>query len=448
MDISRNDVYWSYIGQVFQYGSSALILPIALSTLTDHDLSIWFVFIAITSFVSLLDSGIQPSTSRFATYIFSGADTILKTGFNISYGNEINYKLLKSLIFTLKKIYTKIAIIALFILLIPGTFYVFNFINFHHNFVQIILAWILLLISNVISLYYGYYNSLLQGRGYIVKYNKLIVYTKLTFLLISILLLFLGFGLLGISIASIISNIINRILAYNYFYDEQLNKEFSLITDFKPDNIFQTIWYNSKKTGVVAIGVFMLGQFNILISSYYLSANEVSSLGLLFQLFLILQNLSRVYFNTFLPRFNSLRVSNNSNVLIKDFKKAMYFSWLSYLIGLILLLTLGNYFLDLINSNTKLPSSNLILLFAIVYLMEITHGNCALFLTTKNNIPFVKSTIITGIIHVLVTFLLLNFSDFGIYTFPLSLIFVQFLYNSWKWPLEVFKDLRSIRNNE
>jgi O-antigen/teichoic acid export membrane protein len=445
MEIYRKDVVWSYLGQTFQYGSSIIILPLVLLKLNNNDISIWFIFTAITSLVGLLDVGIQPSTSRFVTYIFCGANTLLKSGVSISDNSKVNYKLLKSLIYTLKKIYSIIAIISFILLFFPGTWYILKFINSHNSFNEVLTAWGLLLISNVISFYHGYYNSLLQGRGYFVKFNKVIVFSKITFLFFALLLLFLDMGLLGISIASLLSNIVNRILAYYYFFDSVIQTEFSLISNFKPENIFKTIWYNSQKTGIVAIGVFMLGQFNILISSYYLSSKDVSILGLIFQIFLTLQNFSRIYFNTFIPRFTSLRISNKVSNLISDFKKAMIFSWLSYITGTVLILCLGNIFLDFIHSNTKLPSESLILLFGIVYFMEITHGNCALFLSTKNDIPFVKSTIITGLIHMLITYLLLNFSNLGIFTFPISLIFVQILYNAWKWPFEVFKDLNYFR---
>lgn len=449
IEISRKDLSWSYFGQLFQYGSGLMILPLVLTKLPSSDLAIWYVFIAITAFVNLLDFGIQSNSSRFVSYIFGGATELLKVGVSSNNNRkEISYTLLKSLIYTLQKIYVIISLGAFFVLAIGGSYYLLTIVDYKENGIEVLSAWSLFLISNVFSFYYGYYNSLLQGRGFITKMNKSIIFSKITYLIGAYVFLMLNMGLLGIALASLLSNVVNRILAYHYFYDSEMIKEFLIISDYSPENLFNIIWYNAKKIGIVTIGTFMLGQANIIISGIYLSLTEVAMLGLTLQIFMTIQNLSRVFFNTYIPKFCSLRVNSDYSQLTSDFKMSMIISWITYLIGMVLLVILGQYLLDFIGSKTQLPTNSMLLLFGIVFLMEITHGNCAIFLSTKNIVPYVKSTILTGLANVIFTIILLNCTKLGLYCFPISLIFVQIFYNAWKWPLEVLRDLKSLKINK
>ncbi|WP_100613700.1 O-unit flippase-like protein [Confluentibacter citreus] len=446
--ITKKDILWSYLGQIFKYGSSFIILPIILIKLPSNDLALWYLFISITAFVNLLDFGFHPNTSRFVSYIFGGATELLKEGLSTKDKSlEIKYTLLKSLIYTLKRVYLNISIIAFFVLSIGGSLYLLSAIDESQNTTKILSAWFLYLTSNVLTFYYGYYGALLEGRGLITSLNKVLIFSKLSYLIIAFITLSMGLGLLGVAIASLIGNIVDRVLAYYYFYDSEIKKEFMKISDYHPENLFKIIWYNSKKIGIVTIGVFMISQSSVIIAGIYLPLAEVAVLGLTLQIFGVLQNISRVSFNTHIPQFNSLRMSENFPQLKLDFKKSMIFGWIVYSIGLLILLFLGKYILGVIGSNTDLPSRLLLLLFGFVFLMEITHGNCATFLTTKNTIPFVKPTIITGILNIIFIILFLNFSELGLYSFPVSLILVQLMYNAWKWPLEVLKDLNYFKSN-
>ena len=72
--------------------------------------------------------------------------------------------------------------------------------------------------------------------------------------------------------------------------------------------------------------------------------------------------------------------------------------------------------------------------------MEITHGNCVTLISTENKVPFYKASIVSGVISIIVTLILLV-NNVGIYSFPIGLICGSLPYNSWKWPLVVYKML-------
>lgn len=77
-----------------------------------------------------------------------------------------------------------------------------------------------------------------------------------------------------------------------------------------------------------------------------------------------------------------------------------------------------------------------------IYLfLEATHSNAASFIITSNSIPFVKSSIFSGIAIIVLSLLLINITNLRLWSFLISQCIVQLSYNNWKWPLEVNKDL-------
>ena len=75
-------------------------------------------------------------------------------------------------------------------------------------------------------------------------------------------------------------------------------------------------------------------------------------------------------------------------------------------------------------------------------LLEMIHSNAATFITTRNRVPFVSSSILSGVAMVLISLFLINFTDLGLWSLLISQAVIQLLYNNWKWPLEVNKELK------
>ncbi|MCF2674459.1 hypothetical protein [Fusobacterium varium] len=74
--------------------------------------------------------------------------------------------------------------------------------------------------------------------------------------------------------------------------------------------------------------------------------------------------------------------------------------------------------------------------------MEMIHSNVATFITTRNRAPFVKASILSEIAIILISLFLINFTDLGLWSLLFSQAIVQLMYNNWKWPLEINKELK------
>jgi len=57
-------------------------------------------------------------------------------------------------------------------------------------------------------------------------------------------------------------------------------------------------------------------------------------------------------------------------------------------------------------------------------------------------VPFAKAFIITGVVVILLLFFGLKYSSLGVWVMFLAPGIANIVYQNWKWPLEVMKDLR------
>lgn len=217
--LTKSDLIWSYLSQILNVASGLLILPLILSKLPVHQIAIWYIFMAISALVSLLDFGFQPNLLRNTSFIMSGAKELSAVGLSKSEkSNEISWDLFWSLVITARKVYFIIASVVFLVMLIIGTYYIHGITQEYSDHDYILFSWVCYLFVSVINFYFYYYNPLLLGRGMIREQNFVIVVSKVVYLVLSFFSLILSFGLLGIVISLFVSIIVDRFLARNFWY--------------------------------------------------------------------------------------------------------------------------------------------------------------------------------------------------------------------------------------
>ena len=144
---------------------------------------------------------------------------------------------------------------------------------------------------------------------------------------------------------------------------------------------------------------------------------------------------------------------NSSNSL--DFKEvySLYrfteifsFSIISFLLmvvtGLLFIVFCGPLVLNMIHSNTHLPSQGIMLLYSLVVILEANHSLCGLMILTDNRVVPIAASIIPGFFIVLFSYLFLKYTQMGIWGLIIAQGVCQLAYNNWKWPMVVMKDLK------
>ena len=436
--VGKRALAWSYISQLFQYGSSVLVLPVILNRLPSEDMAIWYIFLSINSIVSLVDFGFSPSLTKQVSFVFSGVNSLQKDGVvTANANNYINYSLLNDLFHTCRTLYKKISIVIGALLVSLGSCYLYYALKVGDN--NIWFAWLLYIVSLVVNFYFSYILIFIRGRGLIEENNKLIIISKALYIVLLFFLIIVGCGVFSLVVANLLSTVLMFVLGQKYVLTESESAEIKKYSSY--NDITSTIWYNAKRYGVTNLGVVLLAQSNIFLGGMFLDITSVGQLGLTIQVFTILTVVSKVALTSYMPKFSSLFVANDVYEIKRYFFRAQFLNYIIYIPSSIILIIWGNQILvDFIHSNTLLPEQTVLVLYFFFYLMELTHGNCVSVISAENKVPFYKASIISGITSITVTFICV-WCGLGIYSFPIGLISGSLPYNSWKWPLELYKRL-------
>ncbi|MBL7564626.1 O-unit flippase-like protein [Staphylococcus saccharolyticus] len=446
MNIGRKDVAWSYLSLLMVQGINIILLPVIVRYLNTIELGLWYTFTSLYGLAMLIDFGFQTIISRNVSYLWSGAQSIKSKGYELatSKDSQMNIPYFARVLSTVRFIYTSMGTIIFLLFSTFGTWYMFSINDNQIDIKIMLIAWVFYMLSIVLNISYSYWNSILKGIGAIKTYNQILVVTKLTQLILSIILLILGFGLIGVSVAYFISVIVNRLMQsisyYNYSNETKKTKHQLKVKYDK--EIFGAIIPNTLRTGSISLSNYLIINFPIILSSYFLSLEVSGRFGFINQIVTLILMLSNSYYNTYLSKFNYFRVKNKYNELIKLFRKAIITSYVFNIVSFILFLLLGNYILEIIGANYRLFSlitMIIILLYRFLYNNQILFTN---FLSTKNLIPHHKSFLISAITTVLVQIVILKFYSPKLMWLILPLLFVQLAHNNWYWVAYVIKDIK------
>lgn len=445
IEISKKDIFWGYFSQFFSIFSGIVTLPLILRMLSKEEIGLNYLLLTFGSLVSLFDFGFAPQFGRNISYIFGGAQSLKKEGIEtVDNSTSINYRLLATMIHTAQFVYRRIGLIVLFTMLTFGTWYVHNVTNGFQSVKGTLLIWIIFSFSAFFEIYYSYYTALLVGKGMIMESRKAIVYSRIVYVILAFIFLYFGFGLIGIVIANFISPFFNRIISYRFFFTNELKCKIDCFTisNKEKTELFEIVWHNAKKIGLVFIGAYAINKFSLFLAGLYLPLSEIASYGLMIQLVGVINGVASTYFAISQSRFSSLRVNGNRLMILKEFAFSMNVYYLIFILGSVLLVFVSPFILTFIGSNAKLPSLLIMLMFLVIVLLEGNHSNFASFVTTKNNIPFVKSSLISGFTIVLGDYFSLIFTGSDILGLVLVQGLVQLAYSNWKWPHVVCKEYK------
>lgn len=439
--ISKKDIYWGYGAQFFSIASGVLVLPLILHLLSPEEIGMNYLMLTVGSLVSLFDFGFGPQFGRNITYIFSGAQELRKEGIDNELGEkQINYRLLATMIHTVRYVYRRLSLVVLLTMLSFGTLYIYKVTQGFTNVNNSLFIWIVYSISTFFNIYYTYYASLLIGKGMIMESKKAMVYSKIVYIIINVFLLLLGVGLLSIAIANLLAPFIERFISHYYFFTKELKSKIDLYTITKQEklDLFNIVWHNARKLGLVFIGSYAITRFAMFLGGLYLSLSDIASYGLMVQLVGIISGIASTLFMINNPRFADLNIKGNMNDLKKEFAFAMGIFYLLFVIGSAFLVLAVPELLILIKAKAILPISSILILYLIIMLLETNHSFFATMIVITNTVPFMWVSLITGGFIALGSYLSLSLTNYGILGLVLVQGLVQLSYNNWKWPSIIF----------
>ncbi|MFH5881253.1 O-unit flippase-like protein [Liberiplasma polymorphum] len=436
----NKDIYWGYFGQFLYLGVNILLLPFVLKLLPNIELGMWYTFTAIGGLANLLDFGFKNTITRNIAYGWGGAKDLPRFNQPIGeYQNEPNLILTNKVIKSARFFYFIIGIVVLALLASFGTLYIF-YVGKESIAIRIILLpWIIYILAIFFNIFLGYWLPSLKGIGAIKESYKSMVFSKMINLVIAIAGLYMGYGLLAVSIAFFAGSASLRLFAAHYF-KKYLGTSYNFFSkkihyrEFK--QVIYIMWPNAFRQGAISIANYLSDKVIILLTSAFLGLAVSASLGLSIQILTLTATIGNVLFNIYLPKIIHLKVKKNNVQAYKKMKYSIAVQALIIFSGGITIILFGNFFLSIINSNTYLVSRiNLLILLIFVYIFSF-HQICSSYIIADNKIPMFGSYLLTGIATVLISFLLARFfpNQFNLTALLSIQLGMQIIYNAWKWP--------------
>ncbi len=434
--ISNKDVIWNYIGIVISMISNFIMLPFMVRYMDSEILGLWYVYLSIGGIVTLFDFGFTPTFARNIAYSWNGAECIQKENVIYSETGKANYELLVKIIKISRIIYLLISGIALLVLLTIGTIYISCLSkNIYNN--TVILSWLIYSIAIFLNIYYGCYTMFLRGIGAVSCYNKINIAARLTQIIISVLLLMLGFGIIAVSVGYCLYGFVLRFSSKHFFLKsygiDQYIKRYKRITKSEGQTLFRVMWYNAWRDGIVTFSNYITNQAGTLIVSTFLSLTETGIYSLTVQLVTAVLTISGGIYSAYQPTLQAAYVLNNKKMMKEKMGMIMVANLYIAFAGVLGLSLIGPYIIKIFKPSMML--SRTVILGIAVYLFLYKRQNTyASFISNMNCLPYVKSYILSGLCGIVLAVIFMKYFKLGIW----GLIFGQFIpqavYNYWKWP--------------
>lgn len=444
VQVNKSDVIWSYLGIIFSFVVSVITLPIVVYFLDGDMLGLWYVFLSIGSITLLFDFGFTVTFARNITYCWSGASRLEKKGLSEGELKEPDYYLMRNILYTCKRIYFVIAFSALFLMLTIGTAYIIYISSSISGFSHIV-AWIIYALAAFLNLYYNYYDSFLRGVGAIKRANQNRVYARSFQLILLLLLLIVGYGIIGLSIAYLSFGIVFRFLGRRYFYsyqgigDRLLNiKDPININEIK--NLFKTIWYNAWRDGIVSLSLYLSGQASVILCSLYLTLTETGAYSIGVQIASVVCTLSATLFGTYQPAIQSNWVKHNVGEVRRIMCLIVIVYTLSFVIGGCLVVVIGLPILRLIRPEVVISISLMLGILASQFILQFRNCYTSYFSCT-NRLDYMPSFILSSVLCIILSLIFLELFKLQAWGLILGQIISQCIFNVWYWPLKAHKEL-------
>ena len=446
-NIGKRDLIWAMLATLFRIGSGVLLFPMVLSMLPSETVGVWTIFTSVTLITGILDFGFNQSFARNISYVFSGVRSLKRNGHEYvadAENEKIDYALLKNTIGAMRYFYSCMALILFVFLAVGGTFYIHSLMqNYDGDVREIYVAWAIVCIVNSYNLYTLYYDSLLSGRGLIKRKNQIVLIGNISYLSLAVVLLLCRLGLVAIVSAQLVSVLIIREMSRRSFYSTDIKNGLSNVAEGEYKSVLKAIVPNAVKLGLASVGGFLTFRLSTFVGPMYISLSDMASFGITLQLLSVVSSLALLYTNVYLPKVFQWRVENNITQVRRTFRLSMLLVFIAFISGGLLISLLGNWALDVLGSDTQLLAGGLLAFLVLHYYLETNMVNATEYLLAKNEVPFYKRYLVSGVVTVILLFVFVGYLGLGVWGIIAAPMISQSILQYWKWPYEVYKELKS-----
>lgn len=436
----RGDFLVGGLGMFMQMGTGLIMLPATAVFLSPSDLAFWSVFLTIQTLNGMLEFGFTPTFSRNFTYVLAGARSLSKEGVPDRSVGACDRKVLRNLLTAAERFYARLGAVSFLLLASAGSFYLFNLHQHLPAATHVWEAWAILLLAHPISTFFNWQNAVVIGADRMRQFYFVIIASRLTQVLISVIGLMIWPNLLVLALGYGASMIVFRLMTGYFIRDIMKSVSHEKADRAEARNMVRVVAHSATKVGYVTMGAFLANRFNLLSITLFLGAASAAQFAIAQQALNALTSVSLVGVSMLLPAMASARIHDDK----KQLKDLLAFSYVSaaalFICGIIALLVMGNWLLSLIHSKTLLPSMGIVLLMGAVFWLDSQIFIATQYITTGNRVPHLRAVVATGLLVSLGVFLAGRLGG-GLVTMLCVQGGALLVYNAWKWPKMTFDEV-------
>lgn len=447
--IGSADMVWGAGAMFMKVGAGVLLFPVVLSRLSSDQAAVWTIFTTIQILVTLLDFGFNDSFARNIGYVFAGVRQLKREGYqsleHAAADEDVDWGLMKGLIFSMRLFYGAVTALMTILLLTLGTLYVNSLMwKYSGDVSEVWWSWWLLVVFMAWNLYSMYYQALMQGRGLVKEFSKSVVLGYLSYLVVAVVLVYLGCGLIAIVGAQFLSIVIIRLLCRHFFYTKEMKSHLSSAKRGDYRQIISAIAPNAIKVGLTGMGGIIINKSSTFIGSEFLDLSTMASFGITMQLVVVVSRVAILVTTVYQPNVFEWRVTGDIPRIRRLFWISTAVLFACYILAGISIELFGNFLLvNILHSNTAIITGGVFWIMMLQSCLETNHVNAATFLLTKNEVPFFKASLISAAATLVLLIAGIVWLDLGLWGMVLAPTIAQGVYQNWKWPSVVIKELNA-----
>lgn len=447
--IGGADMAWGAGAMFMKVGAGVLLFPFVLSRLSSDQAAIWTIFTTIQILVTLLDFGFNDSFARNVGYVFAGVRQLKREGYQsleqAADDDDVDWGLMKGLIFSMRLFYGIVTALMAILLVSLGTWYIDSLmVKYDGDTSEVWWSWGLLIVFMSWNLYSMYYQALLQGRGLVKEFSMSIVWGYLSYLVIAIVLVYLGGGLIAIVGAQFLSIVVIRLLCRHFFYTKEMKSRLSSARRDGCRQIISAIAPNAIKVGLAGMGGIIINKSSTFIGSEFLDLSTMASFGITMQLVVVVSRVAILVTMVYQPSLFEWRVTGEVAKIRRLFWISTLVLFSCYILAGLTIELFGNLLLvNILHSNTPVITGGVFWILLLQSCLECNHVNAATFLLSKNEVPFFKASLISAAATLVLLIIGVVWLDLGLWGMVLAPAIAQGAYQNWKWPSVVIKELNA-----
>jgi hypothetical protein len=410
-----------------------VVLPLVLSKFDAAEVVLWFLFSTIISLQGLVDFGFRQTFSRFVSYAYCGAASIMDLRNNddvVAADAPSNKPLLHGIVSSMKQIYIFLTVALLIMMIVFGTWALLKPVAALPNENEGWVCWVIVVAVTCLSFYGKIYQNFLEGLNKIAVLRRVETATSLCSIASSIVVMIWFPSLLNLVIVNQfwVAMIVFRDRFLCRRIENGLYVEVSGLRRFDAE-MFQQVWQPAWRSGLS--GIMSAGITNLtgIIYAQFVASPAAASYLLALRLINVVKDVSMAPFYSKLPVLSMLRVRGDMSSFVRFVKRGMFLSHFVFVCGFIATGLFMDALLRFIHSDVAFVSNWLWILLGIAFFMHRFGAmHIQVYLTTNHIISHIADGV-AGLIIILCTLLLVRLIE--IYAVPVGMIIGYATFYCW-----------------